>query len=85
MLVACYRHAVANIQVKGVPNALHRRLRAVAARRGQAMREVVLEALRRELSHEEFLARLRRRERTSLGRPAGELVHEVRAERELEL
>lgn len=40
-----------------------------------------LEADERELLHEEFLARLRRRPRVDLGRPAAELLREARAER----
>lgn len=75
---------MANIQVKGVPDEIHQRLRASAARRGQTIREVVLEAVRRELSHEEFLARLRQRPGVDLGRPAAELLREARAERESE-
>jgi plasmid stability protein len=73
---------MANIQVKGVPEEIHERLRASAARRGQTIREVVLEAIRRELSHEDFLVRLRLRSKTDLGRPAAELLREARSERE---
>lgn len=72
---------MANLQVKGVPDEVHRRLRACAARRKQTIREVVLEAVERELSHEEFLARLRRRPKVDLGRPAAELLREARTER----
>lgn len=72
---------MANLQVKSVPEEMHRRLRACAARRKQTLRDVILEAVERELSHEEFLARLRRRPRVDLGRPAAELLREARAER----
>lgn len=75
---------MANLQVKNVPEEIHERLRACAARRGQTLREVVLDAVRRELSHEEFLARLRQRPKTDLGRPAAQLLTEARAEREQE-
>jgi plasmid stability protein len=85
MLLSCYRHAMANIQVKGVPEEIHRRLRASAARRGQTIRDVVLEAVLRELSHEEFLSRLKQRSSVDLGRPAAELLREARAERETQL
>lgn len=85
MPTACYRHAMANLQVKNVPEDLHRRLRAIATRRGKTVRDVVLEAVRREVSHEEFLARLRQRPRVELSRPAAELLAEARSEREAEL
>jgi hypothetical protein len=76
---------MANLQVKAVPDDVHRRLRACAARRKQTLRDVVLEAVERELAHEEFLARLRRRPKVDLGRPAAELLQEARAERGAEL
>ncbi len=68
---------MANLQVKNVPEDLHRRLRAIATRRGNAVRDVLIEAVRREVSHEEFLARLRQRPRVELSRPAAELLAEA--------
>ncbi len=81
MLAACYGHAMANLQVKNVPDALHRRLQRTARRRKQTVRDVILEAVTRELSHEEFVSRIRRRSTVDLGRPASDLLREVRAER----
>ncbi len=74
---------MANLQVKNVPDDIHDRLRTVAARRNQTIRDVVLDAVVRELSHEEFLAHIRERPRADLGRPAAELLAEAREEREL--
>jgi len=71
-----------NLQVKNVPADLHRRLRRTARRRGTTLREIVLQAVARELSHEEFAARLRRRRPADLGRPAAELLREERLRRE---
>jgi hypothetical protein len=71
---------MANLQVKDVPVALHRRLRRRARERGTTMREIILAALRRELSHAEFAARVRRRRPVDLGRPAAEFLREARAE-----
>jgi hypothetical protein len=71
-----------NIQVKNVPEEIHRRLRTCAKRRRQTLGEVVLEAVRRELSHEQFIARLHRRRPVDLGRPAADFLREARAERE---
>lgn len=73
---------MANLQVKDVPETVHRRLRECARRRGKSLRELVLEALDKELSHDEFERRLSARSRTRLSRPAGEVLAEVRAARE---
>jgi hypothetical protein len=43
---------------------------------------VVIGAIRRELSHEEFVTRLRRRRPVDLGRSAAEFLREARAERD---
>jgi hypothetical protein len=82
MLGAFYRHAMANLQVKDVPEDVHRRLRECARRRGKSLRELVLEALGKELTYDEFEMRLQGRSRVRLSRPAGEVLAEVRAERE---
>lgn len=73
---------MANLQVKDVPEELHRRLRRSARRRRTTMRELVLDAIQRELSHQEFVARLRRRRPVDLGRSAAEFLREARAERD---
>ena len=74
-----------NLQVKNVPESLQRRIRAYARRRGRTIRDVVLEAVTREMERDEFRARLARREPVDLGRPAARSVDEVRAQREREL
>jgi len=79
--MACYKHAMANLQVKNVPEAIHRRLRRYAMRRGRSVRDVVLEAVLRELSHEEFVARLSRRAPVDLRVPAADLLAAARSER----
>ena len=76
---------MANLQVKNVPEALHRKLRAYAKRRGRTVRDVVLETVAREVEQEEFRERLARREPIDLGRPAARAVEEVRKERDREL
>jgi hypothetical protein len=73
---------MANLQVKDVPEDLHQKLRRCAKRRRTTLREIVLEAVRREVSQEEFVSRLRRRRPVELGRSAAELLHEARRERE---
>ncbi len=75
---------MANIQVKDVPAELHRRLRSCARRRGTTIRDVVMDAIRRELEHERFLRRLAEREEVDLGVSAAELLVAERAERGFE-
>jgi len=81
----CYWHPMANLQVKNVPDALHRKIRAYAQRRGRTLRDVVLEVLTREIQQEEFRTRLAKRAPVDLGRPAARSLEEVRADREREL
>jgi hypothetical protein len=76
---------MAHLQVKNIPDALHRKVRAYARRRGRTVRDVVLEAVAREIERDEFRARLAKRAPTDLGRPAARTLEEVRAEREREL
>lgn len=85
MLQACYGHAMANLQVKDVPEGLHKRLRAYAKRRGRTLRDVVLEAVVRDLERDEFLVRLAKRRPVDLGRGAAETLEEVREERKRSL
>ena len=82
MLRACYLHAMANLQVKDVPDDVHRRLRECARRRGKSLRGLVLEALGKELTYDEFQRQLQSRSRVRLSRPAGEVLAEVHAEGE---
>jgi plasmid stability protein len=76
---------VANLQVKDVPDALHRKIRAYAKRKGRTVRDVVLQAVTREVEREEFRVRLAKRQPVNLGRPAARSLDELRAEREREL
>jgi len=85
MLWACYWNAMANLQVKNVPEPLHRKLRAYANRRGRTVRDVVLEAVTRAIDAEEFRARLARRAPVALGRPVARTLEEERAERTKDL
>ena len=76
---------MANLQVKNVPESLHRKIRAYAKRRGRTVRDVVLDAVTREIERLEFRTRLAKREAVDLGRPAARTLEEVRAERQREV
>jgi plasmid stability protein len=70
------------IQVRHVPDGLHRRLKARAARAGMSLSDYVLAELERSaarLTREEFLARLRTRTRVD---PKESPADAVRAERD---
>ena len=71
------------IQVRNVPEDLHRSLKERAAREGTTMSDLILAELPR-LAHkpsgEQLLARVRRRTAVS-GAPASELIAAERAER----
>jgi plasmid stability protein len=76
---------MANLQVKNVPEALHRKIRLLAEREGKTVRDVVLEAVDRAVTRAAWHERHRRRARVSLAEPAGRSVEEVRSQREHEL
>jgi plasmid stability protein len=76
---------MANLQVKNVPEVLHRKIRLSAKRRGRTVRDFVLDAVVREVERDEFRSRLAKRAPVELGRPAAESVREVREERDGEL
>ena len=75
---------MANLQVKNVPESLHRRLRKYAKKLHCTLGEVVLAALEKELSRGEFQERLAKRSTTSLGVRAADLLAEERADRDRE-
>ena len=70
------------VQIRNVPDALHRRLKARAALAGMSISEYLLREMERSLerpTREELLERLRSRQRVE---PAESVVEAVRAERE---
>jgi plasmid stability protein len=73
---------MANLQVKNVPESVHRKIRAHAVRHGRTVRDFVLDAVVRQIEREEFNARLAKRKPVELGRPVARTLEEVRAERE---
>lgn len=82
---ACYIHAMANLQVKNIPEQLHQRLRQCAEDANCTLSDVVLEAIDRELARREWHARLYTRTPADLGTSAAALLQEARNEREQEL
>jgi len=72
------------LQIKDVPQDLYRKLKRHAARQGRTLRDVLLEAVRKEVARAEFRARLARRDPVRLDRP-GRALEETRAERDSEI
>ena len=85
MPLSCYRHDMANLQVKNVPDALHERLRRHALENGCTMSSVVLTALERELERLDWQKRFAQYPATDPGVDAATLLAEARALRDLEL
>ncbi|HXG19695.1 MAG TPA: hypothetical protein VNN62_11565 [Methylomirabilota bacterium] len=71
---ACHSWPMANLQVKNVPESLHKRLRFYACKRHCTLSDLVREAIKRELARSTFHERLGKRSHTDLGMPAASLL-----------
>jgi plasmid stability protein len=76
---------MANLQVKNVPESLHKRLRFHARKRNCTLSDFVLDALKRELARSAFHERLKKRPPVDLGVSAASLLEEERRQHEQEL
>ncbi len=77
-----------HIQIRNVPEDVHRTLKARAAKQGMSLSEFLLaevSELARLPTLEEHVERVRSRSMVDLGASAAELIHEAREEREREL
>ena len=79
----CYIGDMAKmIQVRNVPDRLHRELVRRAARRGVTLTEYIEQILEREVARpaaEELFERIASREPVNIGRPVADLIREERA------
>ena len=80
---AC-KHAcsMSMIQIRGVPEPLHRKLKARAALAGQSLSDYLLAEIKKTLerpTREELLARVRGRARAELDESAADALHAERA------
>lgn len=57
---------MANIQVKKIPDSLHKRLRKEAKKKNRTMSEIVIEAIEREVERGELLMRVSKKSKTDL-------------------
>ena len=85
MKTSCYIHYMANLQVRNIPDDLHKRLRRLAQENNSSMSAIVLTAVERELERWEWQERWAQRPTTDLGVDAATLIAEARAERDAEL
>lgn len=77
-----------HIQIRNVPEDVHRTLKARAAKAGMSLSEYLLaqvSELARRPTLEEHIARVRSRPMSELDVPSAELIREAREEREREL
>ena len=75
------------IQVRNVPDQLHRELVKRARARGMTLTDYVEEVLEREIARpprEDVFDRIRNARPVDLGRPAAQVIREERAGRELD-
>lgn len=79
MPAACYYHAMANLQVKNIPDELHERLRRHARANNCTISFAVLAAVERELARSEWRERLAQRPKTDLGVEAAALLAQERS------
>ena len=83
MLLTCAHadHMSKMVQVRNVPDALHRKLKARAAHSGQTLSDYLLAELERlaaRPTREEMLARIHSRKRVTLKTPAAVVIREER-------
>ena len=72
------------IQIRNVPDELHRKLKIRAAEQGLTLSDYLLRMADRDantLSIEELSERIRRRGRGAIGEPSGDVIREGRDER----
>lgn len=76
------------IQVRNVPDRLHKELKRRAALRKQTLTDYVQDVLEQEVARppaEEVFARIRADEPIDIGRPAAEIIREAREENDRRL
>jgi plasmid stability protein len=86
MFYACsYAWNMKLLQIRNVPDDLHRRLKVRAASEGRSMSDIVLDEIRRALDRptfDELSARVQARTPAAPGESPVDSVHAVRAERD---
>jgi plasmid stability protein len=85
MLAACHNQAMANLQVKNLPDDLHRRLRQYAQKHHRTISDIALAAIEREMVRHEWHEKLLQRPSTDLGDSVASLLEQERRERERDL
>jgi antitoxin FitA len=82
--LACYRHAIANLQIKNLPEDLHAELRRRAEQSSTSVRGYVIDLIRRDQelpSPQDWLNEIAGPRPIDLGESAAELIHAAREER----
>ena len=76
---------MSTLQIKNIPESLHRRLRRYAQKQRCTLSDFACEAIEKELARREFHEQLTRRPKTDLGISAAALLEEERQQRDKDL
>lgn len=76
---------MAHLQVKNLPDALHRRLRSYAQKHHRTISDIALEAIEREMARSEWHEKHSQRPATDLGDSAASLLEQERQQRDRDL
>ncbi|HEX6862584.1 MAG TPA: toxin-antitoxin system HicB family antitoxin [Thermoanaerobaculia bacterium] len=76
---------MANLQIKNLPDALHKRLRDYAQEQHRTISDIALEAIEREVARREWHKKYARRPTTDLGISAASLLEQERQQRDRDL
>ena len=76
---------MANLQVKNLPEDLHRRLRHYAQKHHRTISDIAQEAIEREMARYEWHDKISLRPATELGASAASLLEQERQQREKDL
>ena len=82
---AWYKNPVGNLQIKNIPESLHRRLRRYVKKQRCTLSDFAREAIEKELALREFHDRLARRPKTALSISAASLLEKERQQRDEDL
>jgi plasmid stability protein len=78
ILRACHHHAMANLQIKNLPDALHQRLLDYAQKHHRTISDIALAAIEREMARYDWHEKLSQRPATDLGGSAASLLEQER-------
>ena len=76
---------MATVQVRNIPEDMHKRLRRLAEKKNSSMNAILLAALERELTHAEWQEHWEQLPTTDVNMNAAKIIREERAKRDADL